>query len=114
MNSGGGTLLIGVEDDGNVCGLTQDLKTTGDSRDKYEQLLANLIAARIGAHIAHLVPIRFEALDGAQVCVVEVDRGLSPAYLQDTGGAAFYVRLGATWRQLDVEEATGYIQTNWE
>src|SRR5262249_42766050 len=41
MNTEGGTLLIGVEDDGNILGLERDLSLLGSSRDKFEQTLVN-------------------------------------------------------------------------
>jgi hypothetical protein len=44
MNTEGGTLLIGVEDDGNIVGLEKDLTLVGDSRDKFEQALVNIIS----------------------------------------------------------------------
>jgi hypothetical protein len=39
LNTDGGTLLIGVEDNGNILGLEKDLGLVGNSRDKFEQLL---------------------------------------------------------------------------
>ena len=48
MNTEGGTLLIGVEDDGNILGLDNDLGLVGGSRDKFEQTLVNLITDEIG------------------------------------------------------------------
>ncbi|MFW6116820.1 MAG: GmrSD restriction endonuclease domain-containing protein [bacterium] len=114
LNSAGGTLVIGVEDDGHVYGLDQDLKSTGNSLDQFEQLLTSLISDRIGPELSHFIDIRHETVDGKTVCVVDVDRPLEPAFLEGRRGREFYVRMGNTTRLLDAEETVSYVQTNWE
>jgi hypothetical protein len=114
LNSAGGTLVIGVEDDGHVYGLDNDLKTTGNSMDEFEQLLTSLVSDRIGAQHSHFMAIRHEPIDGKMVCVVDVDRSFEPAYLKGRRGAEFHVRVGNTTRLLDAEETVDYVQMNWE
>ena len=114
LNSAGGTLVLGVEDDGNVCGLEHDLKALQGSTDKFEQLLANLLAQHVGGHIGGLVRTRFEKLDTRTVCIVDVDRASAPVFLKEPAGTVFHVRFGNTTRQLDPEETLKYTQTNWE
>jgi hypothetical protein len=114
LNSAGGTLVIGVEDDGHVYGLDKDLSTTGNSVDEFEQLLTSLISDRIGAQHSHFMAIRHEPIDGKTVCVVDVDRSFEPAYLKGRRGAEFHVRVGNTTRLLDAEETVDYVQMNWE
>lgn len=114
LNSAGGTLVIGVEDNGEVFGLERDIKTTGNSRDKFEQLMASLVSDRIGAEYARFIHIRFAEVERKMVCVVDVDRSLEPAYLDGRKGKEFHIRMGNTTRLLDAEETVNYIQTNWE
>jgi len=114
LNSAGGTLVIGVEDDGNVCGLDNDLKILHRSLDKFEQLLTSLISERIGGHVAALVHIRFETVADKTVCTVDVERAPDPVFVSDGADTKFYIRFGNTTHQLNVEEATQYIQDNWE
>lgn len=113
LNSNGGTLVIGVEDDGNVIGLDNDLKTMGGSTDKFSQTLASLISDQIGAQYAGFVKIFFETIEQKAVCVVEVEKASEPSFLKGTKGKEFYVRLGTTSRMLDSEETFSYIQMNW-
>jgi hypothetical protein len=47
MNTDGGTLLIGVEDDGSIFGLEKDLSLVGSSQDKFEQTVVNTISDEI-------------------------------------------------------------------
>jgi len=113
LNSAGGTPVIGIEDDGRVCGLEEDLNLLGRSRDKFEQLLTSLIADKIGAHVAPFICIGFPHLEGKVVCAVVVDPAQEPVFLSERSGKSFYARVGNTTRLLDTEEATKYIRTNW-
>lgn len=113
MNSQGGTLLIGVEDDGSIYGLDRDLSLTGRSRDRFEQLLTSLIATGMGMTTAPYFRVRFEDVGEKSVCVVDVDRSPEPVFMKSDRGKAFYVRLGNTSRALDHEEALKYVEANW-
>lgn len=113
MNSRGGRLVIGVEDDGAICGLARDLSLTEDSKDKFEQLLINLIADHMGQTVARLVRVRFEAVGEESVCVVDVERASRPVFMKKTGKEPFYIRMGNTTRPLDHEEMLKYVEDHW-
>lgn len=115
LNSEGGTLIIGVEDDGNVLGLAQDLKTVrGHSLDGFEQTLSSLISDRIGVKFGRLINIRFDEVNGDAICAVDVDKAPEPAFMNGPRGREFYVRMGNTSRSLDPQETVDYTQINWE
>lgn len=114
LNTAGGTLVIGVEDDGHVLGLAQDLRTMQNSKDRFEQTLMSLVRDRIGAEFAPFIKVRFEEIEGQTVCVVDVDKAPEPAFMDGPHGKEFYVRLGNTTRALNPEEAVRYVQMNWE
>jgi hypothetical protein len=114
LNSQGGTLVIGVEDDGAVYGLDNDLKLMKGSLDKFQQLLVNLVSEHLGSVFGAYYKVRFEPLDGKQVCVVDVDRAPEPVFLKAEKGPAFFVRVGNTTRSLDLEEMHQYVQMNWD
>jgi hypothetical protein len=113
LNSQGGTLVIGVEDGGAILGLEHDLKLLNGSRDKFEQLLTRLVTDTVGAGIAPLYRLRFEGVDGKEVCIVDVERASEPIFLKTDKGKQFFVRVGNTTRALDHEEMLRYIETNW-
>ncbi len=113
LNSQGGTLVIGVEDDGAIFGLEHDLRLLAGSRDKFEQLFTRLVTDTIGVSIAPLYRLRFEAVDGKEVCIVDVERSSEPAFMKTNGRKQFFVRVGNTSRPLDHEEMLRYIETNW-
>ena len=113
LNSAGGTLVIGAEDDGNILGLGLDLKLVGGSLDRFQQTLMNLIHTHIGAEVVPFIGSRFETANGQTVCIVDVDRAAEPVFVKGPRGSEFHVRLGNTTRSLDAEETVTYVQTNW-
>jgi len=65
LNSEGGVLLSGVEDNKNIIGLASDFKTLGKHQDKdgFENLLTTLLLDACGKDISPLLQIMFHALD---------------------------------------------------
>lgn len=115
LNSDGGTLIIGVEDNQSICGLEQDLQTLSKPKpDVFEQTLMNLFIEHIGVEFGPLIKPRFETLEDKLICVVEVSPGSGPAYLSSPKGKEFFVRAGNTSRSLDTEDAVAYINTHWQ
>jgi hypothetical protein len=113
LNSSGGTLVIGVEDDGNIIGLAHDLELLANSTDKFGQMFTNMITDHVGAEFSSLIKIRFESIQDAQVCVVDVTQSSLPAYLKIEKGEEFYTRFGPTSRLLGLEETVNYINMRW-
>lgn len=114
LNSSGGTLLIGVEDNGNIIGLKKDLKfVSNKNTDGFQQTLTTHIIQSIGAGFIPYIKIRFEELADQTVCVVDIERAAEPAYLRGQHGQEFYVRFASTSRKLDAEDVVRYVQNNW-
>ena len=114
LNTGGGTLVIGVEDDGKAFGIEHDLTfVKGKNTDGFQQTLASVTADQLGAGISPYIKVRFEPLSGHSVCVIDVDRCSEPAFLKGQHGPEFWVRLANTSRRLDAEETVRYVQANW-
>lgn len=110
LNGEGGTLLIGVNDDGLVVGIEKDMASL-DKRpdlDGYRQMLQQLVINAVGAVAAASTAVSFPVVDGRQICMVRVPASAEPVYCDS--GKAFYVRSDNTTRELTVEEATSYIR----
>lgn len=113
----GGTLVIGVDDDGNVLGLVNDLSTLkGDDRDAYELHLRNIVNSEFGIeYAAKSVKIRFHKLLGEMICTVDVSKGATPLFVQvtDKNGAKsekFFVRSGNSSEPINnPSEISAYI-----
>ncbi len=98
----GGKLVIGVDNDQNVLGLEGDYSTltNGSDRDAFEIHLRNLINQTWGVEFAsHNVTISFEQIGESEICVVDVNRGTKPLFVDmkgKDGGKVqkFFVRSG--------------------
>jgi hypothetical protein len=115
MNSRGGTLLMGVADDGAIVGLDSDysaLKKPG--RDGFEQLLMTSVASKLGADACQSVQTVFHSVEGRDVCRVIVSPTHRPVYLRDGETPKLYVRTGVSTRELNVQEAINYTTTRWK
>lgn len=115
LNFEGGILLIGVEDDGTIFGLAKDLKLLGrqNTLDGFELQLLNLITDRINPSVTRLIDIRFEVIEGKDVCAIEVKKGTEPVFLKGKKSKEFYIRPGNKSITLDVEQTYHYIRKHW-
>ena len=84
INSGGGTLLIGVADDGKILGIEQDIETlTRKSLDGFEQTLRTAIGKFLGIDVSADVAIRFVSLNGKKIAEVVCKQHEEPVFLKD-------------------------------
>ncbi len=100
-NSQGGSLLIGVNDDGEVVGLEHDYASLGDvDHDGFELHLRNLLNQAFGkGAVASHISIKFPSVADRTICRVMVRPVSNPIFLKTFGkdGQAierFYVRSG--------------------
>ena len=115
MNSQGGTLLMGVADDGAIVGLDSDYSALKKpSRDGFEQLLMTSIASKLGADACQSVQTVFHSVEGKDVCRVIVSPAHRPVYVRDGETPKLYVRTGVSTRELNVQEAINYTATRWK
>jgi CheY-like chemotaxis protein len=115
LNSDGGILIIGVEDDGNIFGLEKDLSLMQKkSIDEFQQKLVNLITTHFDSAIMRLIRIRFEIINGKNVCAVEVKKSLMPVFMKgEYTIPEFYIRSGNTTRPLNVQELYNHLKNEF-
>ena len=107
LNSSGGILLIGVQDDGNIIGTELD---RFDNEDRYLLHFWNLIKSSMGQDIGTFINVTIEEYSGKQVCKVVCSRSTRPVFLKQKGNEEeFYIRLGPSSASLDISEALKYI-----
>jgi hypothetical protein len=106
MNSDGGTLTIGLNDEGEAVGLEAD---GFPDEDKMDLHLGNLIKARLGASsMLHLTP-HFDSVYDKRVLVVDCKPSKVPVYLKNGNEEEFYVRAGASSAALPASQMNQYI-----
>jgi hypothetical protein len=111
MNATGGTLLLGVGDDGAVLGLEQDwggLKKPGP--DGYENVFNQAFNKMIGVELRRFVRLAFVEVDGKTVGVLDAQPADTPVYLLNNSNAEeFYIRAGNASQPLSLRKAQQYI-----
>lgn len=118
LNAEGGTLFVGVNDDGVATGLDNDYKTlTKKNRDGFENHLTMLVKTQVGITFVKYVKTRFDVIDGRDICMVTVKSSHKPAYLQGHNGdkrEEFFVRVGNSSQPFSMSEAEEYIRNKWK
>jgi len=113
-NSDGGTLMIGVDDDGYPLGLENDYASLGADKDKFELHLRNLLNQQIGtSFVASSIKTVFPIIDEIEICQVEVTKSREPIILsiKDKNGVKsekVYVRSGNSSQELSMSEFDQY------
>ncbi len=108
LNTKGGTLLVGVRDDGKVVGIGSD---RFENSDKMMLHLTRLIKQRIGTLHMRFIRFEVEEIDGEHVLRVDVDPATIPAYITESNNhESFCVRTGPSTTQIQVSKIYDYIQ----
>ena len=107
LNSGGGTLVIGVKDDGEPLGIGVDAFS---SEDKMNLHLVNLVSERIGAHQFLYVHPHFGDFEGVRIMAIDCKPSRSPAFVKDGNTEKFYTRTGAATAELTGRQMQDYIK----
>jgi hypothetical protein len=111
MNSDGGTLVIGVNDQGEPLGLKAD---NFPNEDKMNLHLVNLIRDRIGPQHMLFIRPRFEDYEGARVLAVECKRSPTPVYVKDGNMEHFFIRTGAATNELTGNQMQQFIKHRFQ
>ena len=107
LNSHGGTLVVGVMDDGNPVGVEAD-KFENDDRMLLH--LDNLIKDRVGAQLLLYIQPRFDDYQEKKVLVVECKKGKTPVFVKDGNIERFFVRGGASTTELSGSQTQEFIK----
>jgi hypothetical protein len=126
LNSDGGTLLIGVADDGTVLGLQPDYQAWSQkerrNRDNYELwLMGDLLLKALGKDLAPYISVTFGLIDGNEVCKVSIQPSPRPVYadIKDPKSGqleeCLFIRTGNSTNKLTrPSEINNYIQNHWK
>ncbi|MFO7645130.1 MAG: putative DNA binding domain-containing protein [Desulfosarcina sp.] len=107
MNTDGGTLLLGVSDDGVIKGLDTDGFA---SDDKCQLHFKNVINQYIGVESHKHLNFNLVKVDGKQIGVVSCIRSAEPVYLRTGKTEEFYIRSGPSSDALPVSKIVTYLQ----
>ena len=111
MNTEGGTLIIGVDDDGTVLGLDKDFSTLGrrKNEDGFHQAFVNITENLFNPPLSpDDYAASFEKCHDKLVYVVKVKKSEKPAFCLFSGVNEFYLRKQTTTRKLDAKATLEY------
>jgi hypothetical protein len=106
MNSDGGTLLVGVADDGTVTGTEAD---GFENDDKYLQHFSNIFKQHIGLAFSEHVEFALRPVGDRQVLVVTCRKSPRPVFLKNKQDEHFYIRSGPSSRDLTPSQMLDYV-----
>jgi hypothetical protein len=114
MNSEGGDLFIGVDDNQNMLGLAEDISTLSKSNiDGFELHLIEIIKKYIGAGLLSHIKISFPIVEDIQICRIKISKSSKPVFTQHEGKEDFFVRSGCSSQPLGREEQSAYEKSHW-
>jgi Predicted transcriptional regulator containing an HTH domain and an uncharacterized domain shared with the mammalian protein Schlafen len=106
LNTDGGTLLIGVSDDGSISGIDEN---SFENRDKMNLHMTNLISGQIGNEFLPFINFRIADFDTGAVMRVVCEPTRNPVFLKDGNVETFYVRSGPSSVELSGMDLISYV-----
>jgi len=120
LNSEGGTLFIGVDDEKNILGLEGTDFTTfkgSDKKDEFQKHFDNLIQNNFGNDKSHKFELEFIELDGKMIVSIHIkDKASGPVMTpnpKDKKAQDFYIRRHASTVSLTMYEMYNYAKEHW-
>ena len=110
LNSWGGILLIGVDDQQNITGIDKD---NFENDDKTLLHLATMVKERMGTHFMQFIKGSIETIDSRKVLRIDVSPSNLPAYLTNNSDEYFYVRTGPSTTELKPSRIYDYIENRF-
>ena len=115
LNSYGGVLIIGVDDEKNVLGLSEDISLLKKKNiDGFEAHLTQMIKDSIGIEFNEEIEIRFLKVDKKDVCIVNIKQANIPVYVKNNSVEDFYIRAGNSTHSLSISSAMRYIDEHFK
>ena len=110
MNTHGGILLIGVDDDANILGIEED---EFENEDKILLHFKNLLSQHIGLEFSNFINLIINKIEGKTILVIECERADRPAFLYNKNTEDFYIRSGPASVKLSVSKVLKYVKSRY-
>ncbi len=110
LNSKGGYLMVGVDDDGNPLGLDED---GFKNNDKFLLHWFNLLKEAIGSDLIQSIESEILAYKGKQLLFVSCEPASRPVFFSRDQEEDFYVRVGNSTQRLNPSEMLAYIDDHY-
>jgi hypothetical protein len=111
LNTNGGTLIVGVSDDGSPVGIETD---GFPNEDKMGLHLVNIVKSRMGIQAMTSLHAHFDDHDDCRVMVVKCRRAPSPVFVKDGETERFYIRTGPSTTELSASQTQEYVKRKFK
>jgi len=111
LNTDGGLLFIGINDNGDICGLENDYQTfeSENKQDSFRRKLNNIIRDFIGKECHQYIDAKFYSHNDKEFMVVTVNKSSFPVTLTNKSEKEFYIRGIADTEKLDIAETIKWV-----
>lgn len=114
MNSDGGTLLVGVSDQGKLHGIEPDFPYVhSKNTDGWDRWLVDLVSSKIGASAATDLRVWFCVMNKKTIVRIDVSRATNPIFAKRSNGNVFLARLGNSTREMSGPDLLEYQKKRW-
>ncbi|NLX14245.1 MAG: hypothetical protein GXY44_11410 [Phycisphaerales bacterium] len=107
LNTNGGTLIVGVSDDGSPVGIQAD---EFDNEDKMNPHFVNIVKSRMGIPAMTALHVHFDDHADSRVMVVKCRKSPTPVFVKDGNTERFYLRTGPSTTELSPSQTQDYIK----
>ena len=111
LNTNGGTLVIGVSDNGSPIGIQVD---DFANEDKMHLHLVDIVKSRMGVNAATSLHAHFDDHADCRVMVIKCSKSQNPVYLKDDKAERFYIRTGPSTTELTASQTQEYIKQKFK
>ncbi len=116
LNSNGGNLFIGIDNDGEAIGLFDDINSFSENKkniDGFELHLIGIIKKYIGIENSPYIKISFPTYDDVEICHIKISKSSKPVFIKSDGKEEFFIRSGCSSQPLGREEQSSYERNHW-
>lgn len=116
FNSGGGTIFVGVSDEGQILGIELDIKAAGGTTDKLTLQVQAALNSAVGRVHASTVSISFPRVDNERVLQCAVPASREPVWPERTVAGksdVLFVRQNANTQSLAGNDIVEYLKANF-
>jgi predicted HTH transcriptional regulator len=109
LNTDGGTLIIGVADNGTIVGIEVDYPRVKRSNDGWRKTFDNLVSRDLGVEVMKFIDLQLEPWDGQTIAVIRCLPRKEPTWIGDE----LYVRRTASTENLSARHAVAWWRERW-
>lgn len=114
LNTTGGILIIGVDDEGEILGLDNDYNCISKkNQDGFLLTITNVVNNHLGKSLHKFLQFEIITLNQKDVCIVKIQASDEPVFIGKQDNEEFFIRASASSQPLGVRETYNYIKSHW-